>query len=161
MALFVRKDFLELTAPNANDKNEDEMTLFDYNNEADLPETHQTQRKLIFDATESKVKCSQSEDDDDGISLTENNVIDDMTIDFATSHIDNQSYRLIKSCVYPRNMDERPQEQKIFDEACFHLARYQNLDDDHYDPIEDIIRVPVEKIFNLVYRYTSDIDEFR
>lgn len=149
MALFIRKDFLELTSQNSNVEIAGEIKALNDDNEPDQPTSK-----------ECSVKCSQN-DKDDRVSLSECDAMDDMTIVLATSHIDNVNFRLIRSCVYPKNVDERSLDQKIYDEACFHLARYQNLDDDHYDPSTDTIYVPVQRIFDLVYKYTVDIDEFR
>lgn len=158
MALFVRQDFYEMTLKDCGE------AIFENSSccskELDTPELmkcESTLTELISVDTASDGSSNNDYDRNDGIS----DAIDDMTVGLATTHIDTETYRLITSFVYPKNMDERSQEQKIFDEACFHLSRYMNLDDDHYDADNDVIKVPVKQIFELVYKYTSDINEFR
>lgn len=152
MALFVREDFLELTS-----KSCDEDTRYCDNNQFHLVETIKVEN--IIDL--KKRTTNETLGDRDGVDLPQNDVIEAMIVDLTTTHIATEEYRLLKSCIYPRNVDERSREQKIFDEACFHLSRYMNLDDDHYDPESDTIHVPVKRIFELVYKFTSDINEFR
>lgn len=151
MALFVREDFLKLTS---NDCDESQFETPYCNDQPNF-----TECKLNDRATSEKYITKSDQSIDDGISV--NDVVEDMIVELSTTHIENMDYRLIKSCVYPRNADERSHEQKIFDEACFHLARYQKLDDDHYDGYDDVIKVPVQDIFNFLYKLTSDINEFK
>ncbi|KAG4078848.1 hypothetical protein HA402_007398 [Bradysia odoriphaga] len=159
MALFVRCDFYELTSNGCGDTT---VEGFSYNSDQlDLPQVMNIESESVL--TEHVIIDKERADKStkDEIKRSLNDEVEEMIVDMATTHIDMESYRLVTTCVYPRNMDERSQEQKIFDEACFHLGRYMNLDDDHYDADNDIIKVPVKRIFELVYKFTSDINEFR
>lgn len=155
MALFVREDFLELTSKNCADIKVEDTRHSD--NQLRVAETIEIENKIDF----KEHTINETLNAHAGEGLSQNDVIEAMIVDLTTTHIATEDYRLIKSCVYPRNVDERSREQKIFDEACFHLSRYMNLDDDHYDPETDLIKVPVQRIFELVYKFTSDINEFR
>lgn len=156
MALFIRQDFYELTSKDCNDTIFEESSC--YNNQLDLPQAMKIESEMLL--TEPVI-IDEGSAIKSTVVLSGSDMIEDMIVDFATTHIDSDNYRLVTSCVYPKNVDDRSQEQKIFDEACFHLSRYMNLNDDHYDPDEDLIKVPVKGIFELVYKYTSDINEFR
>lgn len=169
MALFVREDFLELTSKNCDDSPEDYNDCY-YDNLLDLPETmnvasrkfdsHQKMsHEKSFDGCSKHSNSTEATEQKETIS--EQDLIDHVIVGLTTTHITTEDYRLIGTSVYPKNVDERSHEQKILDEARFYLSRYMNLDDDHYDPEDDLIRVPVQKIFNLVYKYTTDINEFR
>lgn len=152
MALFIREDFLKLTSKDSDDSESC------HNNQLHKPQTTAIDFKKL---NTEKVCSAKSSNVQGGEQLSEGDVLETMIVDLTTTHINAEDYRLIRSCVYPRNMDDRSREQKIFDEACFHLGRYMNLDDEHYDADTDTIKVPVKNIFKLVYKYTSDINEFR
>ncbi len=165
MAVFIREDFLELTSKNCEDDVEE---LRFYNNQLDLPETMALQTKVdlrkFTHPTDTSNLDNYKRDRTDDIpkrSPGDVDVVEDINLDFTVMHIDTEAYRLVCSHVYPKIVDDRSREQKIFDEACFHLGRYMNLDGDHYDADRDIIQVPVKIIFELVYKYTTDINEFR
>lgn len=158
MALFVRKDFLELTSKNCDDIGVDGYCK----DQPCLPvaEAINTDAKLHSnECIAADKECSDK--DPNRVNLSESDVIEAMIVDLTTTHIDTEDYRLIRSCTYPKNVDDRTHEQKIVDEACFHLGRYMNFNDDHYDADTDTIKVSVQKIFELVYKYTVDIGEFR
>lgn len=164
MALFVRKDFLELTSKNCDHIGVDDTGY--YKDQTCLPVAeamNNTEAKLHLNeciaAVAADKKCSDT--DPNRVNLSENDVIESMIVDLTTTHIDTEDYRLIRSCIYPKNVDDRSHEQKIVDEACFHLGRYMNFNGDHYDPDTNTIKVPVQKIFELVYKFTVDIGEFR
>lgn len=156
MALFIRADFLQLTSKAGDDIEADDAS---YNNQFYVPET--TSEFDLKEHDTDRICPTESSDIHNKERLSEGDVLEAMIVDLTTTHIDAENYRLIRSCVYPRNVDERSREEKIFDEACFHLGRYMNLDDEHYDADKDIIKVPVQKIFKLVYKYTTDINEFK
>lgn len=162
MALFVRKDFLELTSKDCDDGIEVDVDVDGYcNTQHQSAEILKNESKLdLKQQTVAENDCVRSHSGDRS-NISENDAIEAMIAELSTTHIATEDFRLIRSCVYPKNVDERSHEQKIFDEACFHLSRYMRLDDDHYDADNNVIKVPVKRIFELTYKFTSDINEFR
>lgn len=158
LALFVRIDFFELTSGVGTEEND----IYHYNNQPYYAERINEDSTLHSkEVTAKEVDFSKSYENRSVGILPGKDVVEDMIVDLATTHIDTADYRLIRSRVYPRNADDRSREQKIVDEAIYHLGRYMNFNDDHYDPETHTIKVPVTRIFDLVYRYTTDINEFK
>lgn len=165
MALFVRNDILELTSNNIVPTNLEISSKYQ-SNQQNISQIVNSENKLAFDEDVDIVdNTKDNERLSNKISLKESNnevtPMDDIIVELATTHIADVDYRLIKSCVYKENRDDRSREQKIFDEAIYHLSRYMNLDDDHYDYENDVVRVPVKTIFDLVFKQTEDINEFK
>lgn len=156
MALFVRDDFLELTSQNSVDIEAKDACHYD----SQLPVV-ETVAKGTQIYSKKRITSEPLNEHIGEFLAHDEAMMEDVIVDLTTTHISTEVYRLIRSCVYPRNVDDRSREEKIFDEACFHLSRYMNLDDDHYDPDTNTISVPVKRIFDSVYKYTCDINEFR
>lgn len=161
MALFVREDFLELTSPKVYGQEVAEAAA-QYNNQSDLRESDKMETNLCLNENATSKKCIvEHTRADERICQTEDAEMNNIAIELSATHIDKMNYRLIQSCTYPRVWDDRSREEKILDEGVFHLNRYMNLDDYDYDSENNVIKVPVTEVFNLVYRQTTDINEFR
>lgn len=71
-------------------------------------------------------------------------------------------YRLIASNEYPvANPDSRSFEDKIMDEATYHIRRFLNMDAIYYNYDTEEFEIPLKDIMVFVGNYTQDVNDLK
>lgn len=74
---------------------------------------------------------------------------------------ENVDYHLIQSVVYPFFHDDRSKDEKILDEAEYHLNRFRNFEEVYYVEERQRLEIPLKVLANCTYRITESEDELR
>lgn len=87
--------------------------------------------------------------------------IEDTESDPNELSVESDTYKLMKTCVYDANRDERTRECKILDAAKYQISRLKNLEDDYYYFNEDVFKIQLKDIISYIFNEVEDIDELK
>lgn len=74
---------------------------------------------------------------------------------------ENDDYHLIQSVDYPFFHDDRSKDEKLLDEANYHLNRFRNFEEVYYVEERQRLEIPLTVLANCTYRITESVDELR
>lgn len=74
---------------------------------------------------------------------------------------ENADYHLIQSVDYPFFHDDRSRDDKILDEANYHLNRFRNFEEIYYVEERQRLEIPLSVLANCTYQITESVDELR
>lgn len=134
MAVFARNDFLQQT----------NTRLLVPSLPTEPPEIIVPKKK---ESTENNTQESK-DDPESGHQLTQNLPIPN-------------EYKHLLTVNFPIDIDDRSREQRILDEAKYHIGRYMTFEENFYNIERRIFEIPVMEIFSYLYQQTEDLDEFR
>lgn len=74
----------------------------------------------------------------------------------------DQEYRLIVCNEYPvASPDSRSFQDKILDEATYHIRRFLNMDKEYYNYDSGEYEIPLKDIMDFVGKYTQDVEDLK
>lgn len=74
---------------------------------------------------------------------------------------ENPDYHLIQSVDYPFFHDDRSKDEKLLDEAEYHLNRFRNFEEVYFVEERQRLEIPLHVLANCTYRITECVDELR
>lgn len=87
--------------------------------------------------------------------------MDDNESDSIELSVESDTYKLLKTCVYDANRDERSRECKILDAAKYQISRLKNMEDDYYYFEEDVFKIPLKDIISFIFNEVEDVNELK
>lgn len=143
LALFVRSDFWNAishpaTVPNTSVPSVDSKIL----QEIAFEDTNE----CLGDASEQIIKLAEYDEND---------------INPEKLTACSWEYKLIYRHVYPINVDTRSREQRLLDEAKYHISRYEYMDDTYLNFDRYVYEVPLLLVSQNIVDENHTIDELR
>lgn len=81
--------------------------------------------------------------------------------DTEISNIPCDSYELLSSYDYPFHQDNRNRNEKILDEAKYHVNRLRTMEDMYYSEENDRLEIPLAVVVECCWEFNADINEIR
>lgn len=96
---------------------------------------------------------------------------DDQVFDIVSVHnpypednnneLGEDDYKLLSSNTFPANRDDRSRDDKIKHEAQYHINRFLRMEDEHYDPEEGNLKLPLSTLLIYMTQHVDNEEDLK